>query len=399
MELVNKNVVEEIKNQKKILWLASWYPGEYELTNGDFVQRHARALSLYTKVDVIHVAQAGIDVPTKKNTTIDKEGSLTEYNYSFHHNPLSISFLNKVFYNLRYLSFYKKILKQYIADKGMPDIVHVHAPMKAGILALWLKKKYGIPFVVTEHSSMYDPAAKDNFFYRSSYFKNNTTKVFKQAESVTCVSDAIGQMIKNIFHLSTVKVIHNVVQTDLFYLDENRSADVTKPFVWLHVSSMYPLKNVEGMIQAFARVEDSNKGWQLRLVGPPNASVLKLIKDVGLEHKIVVVGELPYDSVAQEMKAANAFVMFSKHENFPCVIAEAHCCGIPVIASDVGGISEAVNVENGILVPSENIEVLAHSITVLMKNYAYYNAKDIAEKAKLSYSEETIGKLLMSLYQ
>ena len=389
--------MEEIKNNKKILWLASWYPGEYEHTNGDFVQRHARAVAMYTSVDVIHVAQAGIDIATKRNTTITKEGKLTEYNYSFHHEPVSVSLINKVLYNLRYLAFYKKILKQYIQEKGKPDIVHVHAPMKAGILAVWLKKKYGIHFIVTEHSSMYDPAAIDNYYNRSSYFKRNTETVFKEAVNVTCVSDTIGQLIKNIFQLSKVEVIHNVVQTELFYPSKKEKV-ATDPFIWIHVSSMYKLKNVEGIIQAFARLNDTNPNWQLILVGPPNESIIKLVKDINLESKIFFMGELTYEEVAAEMKAVDALVMFSKHENFPCVIAEALCCGIPVIASDVGGIHEAVNQENGLLVPSDNVEVLAHSLSVLMKNYNNYSKEEIAQKGKLSYSEETIGKLFIDLY-
>jgi len=384
-------------SNKKILWLASWYPGEYEHTNGDFVQRHARALALYTAVDVIHVAQAGIDIATNSSSTITKQGKLTEYSYSFHHNPFRISLINKVLYNLRYLAFYKKILIQYMQEKGKPDIVHVHTPMKAGILAVWMKKKYGIPFMVTEHSSMYDSAAIDNYYNRSSYFKRNTEKVFKEAVKVTCVSDTIGQLIKNIFQLPKVEVIHNVVQTELFY-PTKKGKGISDPFIWIHVSSMYKLKNVEGIIQAFARLNDTNTNWQLRLIGPPNESIIKLVKDIKLESKIFLIGELTYEEVAAEMKAADAFIMFSKHENFPCVIAEALCCGIPVIASDVGGIHEAVNPENGILVPSDNMEVLAHSLSVMMKNYNIYSKEDIAKKAKLSYSEETIGKLLYSLY-
>ena len=384
-------------NNKKVLWLASWYPGEYEHTNGDFVQRHARAVSLFTNLDVIHVAQAGADVYTKKNSSITKEGGLTEYNYSFYHKPIGISLINKIIYNVRYIAFYKRILKQYIKDNGKPSIVHVHAPMKAGILAVWMKKNYGIPFIVTEHSSMYDPAAVDNYYKRSGYFRNNTVKVFSEALKVTCVSDTIGQMIKKIFKLSKIEVIYNVVDTELFY-PENSQQKETKPFVWIHVSSMYKLKNVEGIIEAFSKLNDTFINWQLRLIGPLNNSVKKLIADVGLSDKIQLVGELSYQMVANEMRAADALVMFSKHENFPCVIAEALCCGIPVLSSDVGGIHEAVNKDNGILVPSENVEVLAHSIAVLMKNYAHYSKKDIGEKAKLSYSEETIGKQFNDLY-
>ena len=389
--------MEEIKENIKVLWLASWYPGEYEHTNGDFVQRHAQAVAKFINLDVIHVAQAGGDIATKENLTVSMHGQLTEYNYSFDHQPASLDLLNKVLYNLRYIRFYKKILKEYILKHGKPTIVHVHAPMKAGLLALWLKKKYGISYIVTEHSSMYDSQAVDNFYKRSGYFRRNTARVFKGALKVTCVSDTIGQLIKNIFNLSSVDVIHNVVKTDKFYPSFIETV-TDKPFVWIHVSSMYKLKNVEGILEAASRLNDITRNWQLRLVGPPNDTIKRLVQKTRLTDKVVFVGELTYAEVATEIRLANAMIMFSRHENFPCVISEALCCGVPVLSSDVGGIHEALNESNGILVPSENVEVLAHAMQVMMKNYVMYNKQTIAEKAMLSYSEDTIGKQFIDLY-
>jgi glycosyltransferase involved in cell wall biosynthesis len=48
----------------------------------------------------------------------------------------------------------------------------------------------------------------------------------------------------------------------------------------------------------------------------------------------------------QKCKKADAFILFSRHENFPCVVIEALCCGLPVVASNVGGIAEAVDETN-----------------------------------------------------
>ena len=351
-------------NNKKVLWLASWYPGEYEHTNGDFVQRHAWAVARYIKLDVIHVAQAGAEVFTEQNTTITKEGQLTEYNYSFNHKPIRITLLNKIIYNVRFITFYKRILKQYIKDNGIPDIVHVHAPMKAGLLALWLKKKYNLPYIVTEHSSMYDPTATDSFYTRSTFFKKNTAKVFQGATIVTCVSETVGGILKNLFNLQQLKIIHNVVQTNLFLPVESRN-NQDETFIWVHVSSLNSRKNVEGIIEAFYKLNNTVSNWKLNLVGPVRDSLVKLVKDVNLTDKITFLGELSYDMVAKEVAVADALILFSRQENYPCVISEAFCCGIPVVSSDVGGIHEAINSDNGILVPSENVEVLAHSIALL----------------------------------
>ena len=390
--------MEEIKENRKVLWLASWYPGEYEHTNGDFVQRHAQAVAKFIDLDVIHVAQAGGDIATKENLTILKQGRLTEYNYSFNHQPLYPRLLNKIVYNLRYIKFYKKILKDYISKYGKPSVIHVHAPMKAGLLALWLKSVYEIPYIVTEHSSMYDPSATDSFYLRSRYFRENTAKVFQGAVAVTCVSETVGSVLQKLFRLNPITVVHNVVQTNHFHpvdIDDIKN----RPFRWVHVSSLNPRKNVEGIIEAFFRLNETAPDWQLRLVGPKNEFIVKLIADTGLQSKIKFVGEVSYEDVAKEVATADALILFSKQENYPCVISEALCCGLPVLSSDVGGIQEAIDESNGILVPSENVEVLSQAIKVMMKNYSMYNKQTIAEKAMLSYSEDTIGKQFISLYE
>jgi len=111
------------------------------------------------------------------------------------------------------------------------------------------------------------------------------------------------------------------------------------------------------------------------------------------------VGELSHKDVAKQMQISSALVMFSKHENFPCVIIEALCCGIPVVSSAVGGVSEAVNSTNGLLVESENMEALKTAFLKMMDNYTLYDQEKIARDAASKYSEEVIGNQFFDLYR
>ena len=79
-------------------------------------------------------------------------------------------------------------------------------------------------------------------------------------------------------------------------------------------------------------------------------------------------------------------------------MSEAGCCGLPVIAADTGGINEAVNETNGILVESENEEQLTAALDRMMNEYGKFDRKEIADTARQLFSYETIGKQFYDLY-
>ena len=98
------------------------------------------------------------------------------------------------------------------------------------------------------------------------------------------------------------------------------------------------------------------------------------------------------------MQQADAFILFSKHENFPCVVIEALCCGLPVVASNVGGIPEAVDETNGVLVEPDNISVLQNAIVTVMHSLTKYNRENISGNAISKYNYQVIAKQFIAAY-
>jgi glycosyltransferase involved in cell wall biosynthesis len=98
------------------------------------------------------------------------------------------------------------------------------------------------------------------------------------------------------------------------------------------------------------------------------------------------------------MQRASALVLFSRYENLPCVVLEALCCGLPVISSDTGGIKEAVDETNGVLVQSENEKQLSDAMNTMMNDYEKYNREKIAMMATERYKYDTIGRKFYELY-
>lgn len=379
-----------------VLWLASWYPDEYDPKNGDFIQRHAKAVSQLMHIDVMHVVQAGRSFNSLNKVVRNNDENLHEEIHYFTYKKSNSDWLNKILYNKAYWRYYKNIVNEYIEKKGKPDLIHVHVPFKAGIIALAFARKYNIPFIVSEHSSLYLKEARDNFYTRDFYFRYYTEQTFKKAALVTNVSKAIGEVLKQMFNLKDVRIIPNVVDTKYFYFKPKEKKEI---FRWMHVSTMYPLKNVDSIIQTFSNISKHRNDWELILVGPIYNEYVQLVEQLNLQSKIKFVGEINYEGVAQQMQQADALVMFSKHENFPCVIIEALCCGLPVVSSNVGGVSEAVSNSNGILVEANNTNELQNAIISIMNDINNYNSEQIAKEASSKYNYQTVAGQFVSLYK
>src|SRR5450432_4072194 len=133
----------------QLLWLPAWYPNKTAPLAGDFIQRHAGAVSLYHDVQVIHVLRDKEGEITKdiKEENL-KRGNLKETIIYYYTPSLPFSLLDKIVSNRRYRLLYRKAIKNYIEKEGVPACTHVHVIDKNGLAALWLKKKYNLTFVI-----------------------------------------------------------------------------------------------------------------------------------------------------------------------------------------------------------------------------------------------------------
>ncbi|HNF30536.1 MAG TPA: hypothetical protein PLY81_09670, partial [Chitinophagaceae bacterium] len=139
----------------KIIWLASWYPNKYEPVNGDFIQRHAKAVSNILPIDVLHVVQLGKNFEANNEIETINAKNLTEHICYFKFKKWDIGIIDKIRYNTLYKKTALAFVENFIKTNGKPDLIHVHVPMKSGWVAYSLKKKYSIPYIVSEQASYY----------------------------------------------------------------------------------------------------------------------------------------------------------------------------------------------------------------------------------------------------
>ncbi|MGZ3909856.1 MAG: glycosyltransferase [Flavisolibacter sp.] len=383
------------KQDPYILWLPSWYPNQEEPYNGDFIQRHAKAAALYDEITVIFFTQYGAGKASRGKIVATGQGRLKEIIVYVPFAPLGIPFLDRIRYNARYYAFARRYLKKHFAEAGLPELVHVHVPVKAGNLARWIKRKTGIAYLVSEQASTYLKEAPYNFYQRHILYKKQVKDIFAGAEAVTNVSQAVGEILRLLFPVKRLSVIHNTVDTNLFKKGEGNKG----VFTFIHVSTLSEQKNILGILRSFQNLAGIRRDWRLILVGPYNREIEEFIREQQLEDCIRLTGEVSYEAVAAQMQHADVFVLFSRHENFPCVVVEALCSGLPVVSSDVAGVREAVNEANGILVASGDETALLQGLIRIREDFSRYDREMISAEAVRKYGYQPIGLQFHQLYE
>jgi glycosyltransferase involved in cell wall biosynthesis len=147
-----------------------------------------------------------------------------------------------------------------------------------------------------------------------------------------------------------LKLIHEAVDHDLFKPGDGGQAraavaryGVTNPFV-LFVSSLWPYKNLEGLLRAWAIARGDLAGRQLAVIGAGAdkyvASLRSLAVELGIASDVIFVGGVPLEETVWFYRAADAFVYPSLNETFGLPILEAMACGCPVVTSDTSAMPE-----------------------------------------------------------
>jgi glycosyltransferase involved in cell wall biosynthesis len=383
----------------KVLWLVSWYPNESDPFSGDFIKRQAEAVSIYLPLKIVYVGkyapkfyERGAEI---KIVSINDE-RLKENILYYPDSGNNKDIISKIRSLLRFFWKHKEFIAQLQKNDDMPDIVHVQVAMKAGIIALYLKWKFKIPYVLTEHWSGYYQHSNDSLFKKSTAERYLTKLILKNASLLLPVSEALGNQISKYWMQVPYQKVPNVVDTRLFYPTERKA---TKAFRFIHISSLLYPKNPEGIVKVFVQMLQQKLDVELMLVGPMNSSVSRLLTDdIKSTGRINTTGEISYEQVGVELRKSDALVMFSGYENMPCVILEALCTGIPVIATRVGGIPEVISEDNGILITPGNNNELLEAMKKMIGNYQMFDKAKISQLATEMFSYTTIGEKIKEVY-
>ncbi|HOJ51817.1 MAG TPA: glycosyltransferase family 4 protein [Syntrophales bacterium] len=292
--------------------------------------------------------------------------------------------------------------------KEKPLIVHTHTS-KAGILGRWAAFLAQVPIIChTPHGHVF-----------WGYFGSLLSRLFIFLEKITApITDRLIMLTAQerddhlLFRVAPKEkfvVIHSGVDLQPFFQhDPSRKEKMRSSlslgaddFVIGSVGRLTQVKGHRYLLNAYARyLGRGGKGTCVMVgEGELRKELTEQAQQLGIEKLVRFLGWRP--DVAPVMKAFDVFVLPSLNEGMGKVVVEAMACGLPVIASNVGGIKDLiVHGENGLLVPPTDEESLAEAIMLLYRKP--HLRKEMGEKGKqkaLLYSREAMVEKIEDLYQ
>ena len=296
----------------KVLYLTPWYPSERDAMAGLFVQKHADAVRAQGVEVRVIAAQTWSD-SWRQWKALQREG-------------------------------------------WMPDVVQLNVLQKQGMLALWIKRRYNIPYIIVEHWSGYLPQS-GQFLRMPVLTRRFYARVAEKAEALLTVSMPLQQAMQACgIHAKQWGLIDNVV--DDFFFQKNRNTPNTPNTpntrkTLLHISCFDErAKNIRGLLLAVKMLAVQRQDFQLVLIGTgvDYAEVRAFADSLHLPEGLLVwTGELTPREVADRLRKADALVLSSRYETYGVVLAEAAAAGVPIVSTPVGIAEETAD----LIVPHE----------------------------------------------
>lgn len=338
----------------KVLTITPWYPSEKDQMSGLFVQNF-------------------VDETTKLGAR------------------------NEVFSKTGITGILKSLI-HYSRKRNRPDLVHLHVVTKQGIIALWLRKFYNIPYIITEHWTGYYPenGSFDQLCNRPVIGRISrlfTEKVFGKAGIVTAVSQDFTKKLMDLHLIEKGTVLYNIVP-DFFApvsLSSGEGNHVScknkKICHFINVTCFNnKAKNLTGIVDAISKIK--NRQFIFTFIG--DGKDKKMVMDYAHSHevddRIRFAGELEPKEVAKMMHEASCLVLNSNYETACVVLQEALVAGLPIISTPVGIAPEYTDhIE---LIETDNPDMLAEAMEKFIDNpkARYKGIEDFKESPKKLYS-------------
>jgi L-malate glycosyltransferase len=304
------------------------------------------------------------------------------------------------------ISIASKIVE--IVEKEKLDILNIHYAIPYSVSAhlareILLKKKIRTKMVTTLHGS------DVHTYGKMKQFREVLKHVLDEQNGIVAVSDFISHQAFELGVKSTIRVIPNSIDHNRFCPRQEESLRKfkekfapNKEKIIIHASNFRKVKRTEDIVRAFNLIISKKIKAKLVLLGngPEKNKTSNLVKRLKLGKHVFFEGSIK--RIERYYSIADLFMMASEKEGMPLSILEAMSSEVPVVSTDVGGISEIMaNGETGFLVEKGDIRELANkSIEILSnKSLSEKMGKTAREKILNSFTREKMAKSYERYYR
>lgn len=279
-------------------------------------------------------------------------------------------------------------------------VVHAHTVYPDGAAAVGLADRLGWPLVITEHASFVDRIVATPVL-RARY-----EAALAAAHTVLAVSEMLALELRAAFpdHAARIAVLPNAVPIGLFRPGrlEERVADQL-----LFVGYRKTTKGIENLLRATAIAHGRRPTITLRLLGrspdePTEARWQALAAELGIAGAVTFERSIDRAGIAEAMARASVFVHPSPRETFGVVAVEALAAGLPVVATDSGGVSEIVGSDPddvGALVAVDDPEALATAIIETLDRRSSFDPVALRARVERRFGAAYVAERLLVVYR
>ncbi len=246
------------------------------------------------------------------------------------------------------------------------QLLHAHYAVPHAVSAVLAREmlENGVKVLTTLHGTDVTLVGQDKSYLAPTRYG------IRRSDAVTAVSRWLADETKVLCETCDIQVIHNFVDTERYRpgsCTETRE-HLAKPGerILLHVSNFRPVKRSPDVVRILAKVVQQVPA-RLVLVGegPDLVRVESLAEDLGVRDRVSVLGQR--GGIERILKCADLFLLPSESESFGLAALEAMSCGVPPLASNVGGLPEVVeDGVSGILCQPGDIEAMASRAAALL---------------------------------
>lgn len=293
------------------------------------------------------------------------------------------------------------------------DIIHIHSGISIPLIAGYiLAKRMSKPLVITWHGDSI--RAPDQGRYcgpvagsATIAYKYVIHHILQHADVIISVSSKYierSQFLKP--YGKKIKCIPNGINIEDFHPSESKEniksdLKLGGKTIVLFLGSLYPIKGPDVLLKTIPAIVEKNSNVRFVFAGGGNSQqYINMARDLGISNYVRFPGYLNQSEKLAYLQASEVFVLPSRMECFPLVCLEAMASGLPVIASNVGGIPDAIkDNENGLLIPPEDHQALSNSILMLLNDDKL--RKDLGEKGSTKashYSWAAIAEETVKVY-